>query len=104
MASKRITKVNLRNVENYLQFSTFANPIIHRVYPPKFCIMVVFDFSWDMKMTQEKSKTMAMQIFGALKRCIMGFAKVENSILDDSSRWSERNLDPRSSAHESLAS
>ena len=44
-------------------FSTLANPIIHRLYPPKFCIMIEFDFSWDMKMTQEKSKTMPMQIF-----------------------------------------
>ena len=30
--------------------------------PPKYCIMIVFDFSWDM-LTQEKSKTMPMQNF-----------------------------------------
>ena len=30
----------------------FANPLIHPVYPRKLCIMVVFDFSWDMKMWQ----------------------------------------------------
>ena len=29
-------------------------------------------------MSQEKSKTMHMQIFGGLKRCIMGFVQVEN--------------------------
>ena len=46
-------------------FSTFANPIIHFFYrpPPQFCLMIVFDFSWNMKMTQEISKTMAMPIF-----------------------------------------
>ena len=35
--------------------STFAHPIIQCVYPPEVCIMIVFNFSWDMKMTQEKS-------------------------------------------------
>ena len=57
------------------QFSSFAGPIIHHVYPPKFCIMVGFDFSWDMKMTQEKSKTMPMQIFGGLKEVYYGIYK-----------------------------
>ena len=47
----------------FTSFSTFANPIIHRVYLLKFYIVTVFDFSWDMKMIQEKSKTMAMQSF-----------------------------------------
>ena len=33
--------------------------------PPKnFCITIVCNFSWDMKMSQAKSKTMPMQIFG----------------------------------------
>ena len=43
-------------------FFTFTNPIIHLFYPPKFCIIIVCNFSWDMKMSQEKSKTMPMQI------------------------------------------
>ena len=38
--------------------STCTNPIIHRFYPPKFCIIIVCNFSWDMKMSQGKSKTM----------------------------------------------
>ena len=29
-------------------------------------------------MAQEKSKTMPMQIFGGLKRCVMGFVQVLN--------------------------
>jgi len=33
-------------------------------------------FSWDMKVSQEKFKTMPMQILG--ERCIMGFVQVEN--------------------------
>ena len=57
-------------------FSTFANPIIHFFYPPpppsKFCLMIVFDFSWNMKMTQGKSKTMAMQIFWGVKEVYYG--------------------------------
>ena len=48
----------------FFSFSTFSNPIMHLVYPPKFCIIIVLDFSWDMKLSQEKSKAMPMQIFG----------------------------------------
>ena len=32
--------------------------------PPKFCITIVFDFSWDNCNTQEKLKTMVMQNLG----------------------------------------
>ena len=41
-------------------FSTFFNSIIHLVYPPTSCII---DFSWDIKMSQEKLENMPMQIF-----------------------------------------
>ena len=44
------------------QFSICTNPIIHLFYPPQFCIIIVYNFSWDMKMSQGKSKTMPMQI------------------------------------------
>ena len=33
------------------------------VFTPKIWIMIVFDFSWDMKMTQEKSKTSLCNFF-----------------------------------------
>ena len=42
------------------QFSTCTYPIIHLFYPAKFCIIIVCNFSWDMKMFQGKSKTMPM--------------------------------------------
>ena len=66
------------------QFSIFANPIINRVYPPKFCIMIVFNFSWDMKMTREKSKTMPMQIFGRVKEVSDGICESGEYIYIDS--------------------
>ena len=44
-------------------FSTCTNPIIHLFTPQKFCIIIVCNFSWDMKMSQGKSKTMPMQMF-----------------------------------------
>ena len=34
---------------------------MHLVYRPKFCITIVFDFSWDDCNTQEKLETMVMQ-------------------------------------------
>ena len=49
-----------------MSFSPCTNPIIHLSYPLKFCIGIVCNFSWDMKMSQEKSKTyanMPMQFF-----------------------------------------
>ena len=37
--------------------------------------MIVFDFFWDMKMTQEKSKTVAMQIFRGVKEVYYGIGE-----------------------------
>ena len=42
-------------------FTTCTNPIIHLFYPPKICIGVVFDFSWDIFMSQEKLQAMIIQ-------------------------------------------
>ena len=42
--------------------STF--PIMHLTCPPKFCISIVFDFSWDGCNTQEKWKTKLLRNFG----------------------------------------
>ena len=55
------------------------NTIIHLFNPPKICIGIVLDFSEDIFMSQEKLQTMTMQNFGGLKRCILGFAQVENT-------------------------
>ena len=37
---------------------------MHLVRPPKFCITIVFDFSWDGCNTQEKLVTMVKQNCG----------------------------------------
>lgn len=42
-------------------FTTFTYIIMHLVYPPKFCITDVSNFSWVLQWSQEKSKTMLMQ-------------------------------------------
>ena len=44
-------------------FTTCTNPIIHLFYLPKICIGIVFDFSWNIFMSQEKLQTMVMQKF-----------------------------------------
>ena len=54
-------------------------PIIHFVSPPKFCISIVFNFSWDIQSSQEKLKIMLMQNFGGLTKCIMGNVEMVNS-------------------------
>ena len=49
---------------------------MHLVYFPKFCITIIFDFSWDDCNTQEKLETMVMQNFRGLTRCIMVYVKM----------------------------
>ena len=56
--NSRWTKLN--SIANLCTSSTF--PIMHVIWPPKFCITFVFHFSWDY--SQEKLKTMLMQNFG----------------------------------------
>ena len=38
---------------------------------PKFCISIVFSFSWELKWPQEKLKTMLMQNLGVTNKSIM---------------------------------
>ena len=52
---------------------------MHLVYPPKFCISIVFNFSSDACNTQGKWKTKVMKIGGGGReqiRCIMGDVQV----------------------------
>ena len=44
--------------------------------PPKFCISIVFNLSWDDCYFQEKLKTILMQNFGGTKNSIMVFSEV----------------------------
>ena len=59
-------------------FAISTSPILHLVCPPKFCISIVFSFSWDDCNAQGKWKTMVIQIFGGQKRCIMGNVEMAN--------------------------
>ena len=54
-----------------LEFATIKNTIILFVWPSKFCIRIVFIFSWDHRKSQEeKLETMLMQNFaGTSKDC-----------------------------------
>ena len=54
----------LREGDGCILNSPFAHlSITHLVCPPKFCISVVLNFSWDHCNTQEKLKTKIMQSF-----------------------------------------
>ena len=57
-------------------FTFFTQTITHLVYPPKLCITIVFDFSWDDCNTQDNLKTMVKQNSEAKTRCIMVYVKV----------------------------
>ena len=57
-------------------FIIYTSPVIHLVYPPKFCITFVFYFFWVLQPSQEKLKTMLMQNFGWQTRCILGDMQV----------------------------
>ena len=54
------------------KFTFFTQTIMQLVYTPpppspKFCITIVFDFSWDDCNTQEKLKTKVSKVLGATK-------------------------------------
>ena len=52
------------------------------VYPPKFCISIVFNFSW-MAVIPSKMKTKVMQNLGGgggQARCTMGDVQMENGL------------------------
>ena len=59
-----------------LLFTTSTLSIMHFVYPQKFCISIVFNFSWDLQSSQEKLKTMLMQNFWGQTKCIMDNVEV----------------------------
>ena len=52
------------------------NTIILFVYPLKFCIRLVFVFSWDHCKSQEKLETMLMQNLGGQTKSIIVFSEV----------------------------
>ena len=70
---KRKIKKQIRNGIRHLHIS-HNTPYSHSLL--KFCISIVFNFSWDGCSTQEKWKTKVMQNFGGQIRCIMGDVQV----------------------------
>ena len=46
---------------NVHEHVSLLQTIMHLVYPPKFCITIVLDFSWDDCNTQEILEIMVMQ-------------------------------------------
>ena len=54
------------------RYATCASPIKQLICPLKFCISIVFNFSWDGCNTQAKWKTKVFQNFVLQIRCIMG--------------------------------
>ena len=57
-------------------FTTCTNRIIHLFYPPKICIGIVFNFSWDIFMSQEKLQTTVMQKFWGVTEVYYGIVQV----------------------------
>ena len=51
------------NLEQKIEYATCTPPTMHLICPPKFCISIVFNFSWDGCNTQEKYKTKVMHFF-----------------------------------------
>ena len=69
---------NSLHTEKQPYVSTCTNPIIHLFYPPKICIGIVLDYSWDMFMSQEKLQTMSMQNVWGVKEVHYGIVQVVN--------------------------
>ena len=66
-----------------IDFTICRSPIIHLVYPPKFCITFDFNFSWVLKLSQKKLGTI-------LKRFFLGGGRgrgCEQGILWEICKW-----------------
>ena len=69
-------------------YATCTSPIMHLICPPKFCISIIFNFSWDGCNIQEKWKTTwkVMQNFGGANKVHYGrCASDESSYLNRTS-------------------
>ena len=54
---------------------------MHLVYPTKFCITTVSNFTRVLQSSQEKSKTMVMQAFGGVNR--VHYSLVANDVVEE---------------------
>ena len=69
-------------------FLTCTSPKMHLVWPPKFCLSIVFNFSWDGCNTQENKKQSLCNYYffffrgeGVKTRCVIRDVQMANSIL-----------------------
>ena len=60
----------------FCSYATCTSSKMHLICRPKFCVSIVFNFTWDGCNTQEKWKTKVMQKFGGQLRCIMADVQV----------------------------
>ena len=79
LIDKRET-INSSNVFTRTYVNTYIHTYIHYLHkshntplynPPKICTGIVFDFSWDIFMSQENLQTMIMQNFRGGKRGVL---------------------------------
>ena len=75
-------------------YATCTSPIMHLIWPPKFCISIIFNFSWDGCNIQKKWKTAwtVLQNFGGQIRCIMEDVQVTNPAILTEQAWSIKYL------------
>ena len=66
----------LASLKVIIQEDSPENTIIVFVCSPKFCISIVFVFSWDHCKSEQKLETMLMQNLGGQTKSIMVFSKV----------------------------
>ena len=71
-------------------YATRTSPVMCLLCPPKFCIRIIFNFSWDGCNIKEKWKTpwKVMQNLGGQIRCIMGDVQVTNPAILTKQAWS----------------
>ena len=60
----KTSKLTNHEVYKKLVLTVFTEPIMHPVYSPKFCMIIVFSFPWDDCNTQGKLETMVMKNLG----------------------------------------
>ena len=60
---------------------------MHLVYPRKFCIVIIFDFSWDGCYTREKLESMVIPNVRGLKKVHYG--------LGENSEWNNKRLNAK---------
>ena len=74
LSSPHCISPQLRKDENVvLLLAILENTIMLFVCPPKFCISIVFVFSWDHCNSQEKLETMLCKILGDKQRVLWYF-------------------------------